>query len=173
MTELTNHPVPVGGQGWDHSLTQLSLSPVALDSNMLSLRSIFSNDLPASSANPPSSHSASNLFSLGGCGPVPTSSLGLTSMSLLESVPPPPIGEPANTFPGMFSMPPPGMPPPSSADSQDPQPALNTKLAGQEQLIKKLAGMLPGTEEELIKSCIIELRAKHGKLSGENNGRKL
>ena len=26
--------------------------------------------------------------------------------------------------------------------------------------------MLPGTDEELIKSCITELRAKHGKLSG-------
>ena len=34
--------------------------------------------------------------------------------------------------------------------------------------MRKLAGMLPGTDEELIKSCITELRAKHGKLSGNS-----
>jgi len=155
---------PGGAHGWDHSLSQLSLStglaPLALDSNMLGLRSIFSNDLPAASINPSSSsHSASNLFPLhgGGGGVGPTSSLGLTSMSLLESVPPPTLGEPPNNFPPLFSRPPPGIPPPVSGDS---------KSARQEQLIKKLSGMLPGTDEDLIKSCITELRAKHGKLSG-------
>ena len=92
-------------------------------------------------------------------------------MSLLESVPPPPLVEPGKTFPPMFSMPPPGpppgLPPPVSVDTES-QPNLNqAKLARQEQLVKKLSGMLVGTDEELIKSCIAELRAKHGKLSGE------
>merc|ERR1719213_826176 len=95
--------------GWDHSLTQLALpTPLALDSNMLGLRSIFNNDLPPppppTSTNPPSSNSASNLFPLSPHQP-PTSSLGLTSMSLLESVPPPPLGEAGKTFPPLFSMP--------------------------------------------------------------------
>ena len=97
-------------------------------------------------------------------------------MSLLESVPPPPLGEPGKSFPPLFSMPPPGpppglpgLPPPVSADSES-QPNLNqAKLARQEQLVKKLSGMLMGTDEELIKSCIAELRAKHGKLSGESS----
>ena len=94
-------------------------------------------------------------------------------MSLLESVPPPPLGESANTFPPLFSLPPPGPPPglppghPPAADTAEPQqPQNNAKSARQEQLVRKLAGMLPGTDEELIKSCITELRAKHGKLSG-------
>ena len=95
-------------------------------------------------------------------------------MSLLESVPPPPLGDPGKTFPPLFSMPPPGpppgLPPPVSAEPESQQPNLNqAKLARQEQLVKKLSGMLMGTDEELIKSCIAELRAKHGKLSGENN----
>ena len=92
-------------------------------------------------------------------------------MSLLESVPPPPLCEPGKTFPPLFSLPPPGpppgppgLPPPDS----ETQPGLNqAKMARQEQLVKKLSGMLVGTDEELIKSCIAELRAKHGKLSGE------
>lgn len=160
--------------GWDHSLTQLAMpTPLALDSNMLGLRSIFSNDLPPApptSSNPPSSNSASNLFPLSHHQPQ-TSSLGLTSMSLLESVPPPPLGDPGKTFPPLFSMPPPGpppgLPPPVSAEPESQQPNLNqAKLARQEQLVKKLSGMLMGTDEELIKSCIAELRAKHGKLSG-------
>ena len=96
-------------------------------------------------------------------------------MSLLESVPPPPLGEAGKTFPPLFSMPPPGpppgLPPPVSGVSGEPEtghPNLNqAKLARQEQLVKKLSGMLMGTDEELIKSCIAELRAKHGKLSGE------
>ena len=88
-------------------------------------------------------------------------------MSLLESVPPPPLGGP------LFSMPPPGpppgLPPPVSGEAES-QPNLNqAKLARQEQLVKKLSGMLMGTDEELIKSCIAELRAKHGKLSGESS----
>ena len=95
-------------------------------------------------------------------------------MSLLESVPPPPLGDPGKAFPPLFSMPPPGpppgLPPPVSAEPESQQPNLNqAKLARQEQLVKKLSGMLMGTDEELIKSCIAELRAKHGKLSGENN----
>jgi len=170
-----------GAHGWDHSLTGLALSnplaPLALDSNMLGLRSIFSSDLPASS-NPPTSSQASNLFPLGTSGgpggPVSSSSLGLTSMSLLESVPPPPLGEPANSFPPLFSLPPPGPPPglppgppPPSGETNEPQQLpTNAKSARQEQLVRKLSGMLPGTEEDLIKSCITELRAKHGKLSG-------
>ena len=99
-------------------------------------------------------------------------------MSLLESVPPPPLCEPGKTVPPPFSLPPPGpppgppgLPPPDS----ETQPGLNqAKMARQEQLVKKLSGMLVGTDEELIKSCIAELRAKHGKLSGEGGrGREL
>jgi len=40
------------------------------------------------------------------------------------------------------------------------------KMARQEQLVKKLVGMLPGAEEDTIKSCIAALRVRHGKLSG-------
>ena len=89
-------------------------------------------------------------------------------MSLLESVPPPPLGEPGKTFPPLFSMPPPGPPPGLGPPDTEAAPGLNqAKLARQEQLVKKLSGMLMGSDEELIKSCIAELRAKHGKLSGE------
>ena len=74
-----------GAHGWDHSLTQLAMpsplaTPLALDSNMLGLRSIFSNDLPPppTSSNPPSSNS-SNLFPLTSHHhQPPTSSLGKT-----------------------------------------------------------------------------------------------
>merc|ERR1719266_3198464 len=64
-------------------------------------------------------------------------------------------------------MPPPGPPPGLGPPDTEAQPGLNqAKLARQEQLVKKLSGMLMGSDEELIKSCIAELRAKHGKLSG-------
>ena len=76
-----------------------------------------------------------------------------------QDVPSPVQSAPPGPPPG-----PPGLPPPDS----ETQPGLNqAKMARQEQLVKKLSGMLVGTDEELIKSCIAELRAKHGKLSGE------
>jgi hypothetical protein len=40
------------------------------------------------------------------------------------------------------------------------------KLARQEQLIKKLVAMIPGTDEATIRKCIEALRERHGKLSG-------
>ena len=55
---------------------------------------------------------------------------------------------------------------PNTSGGQTPAPVPGGKSARQEQLVKKLSGMLPGTEEETIKHCISELRARHGKLSG-------
>lgn len=113
-----------------------------------------------------------------------------------HSVPPPPIGEPVPSYPPLFSLPPPNtvpapvsaqapvspvqsinknggsnVPPPNTSPNnsggQTPVPVAGGKSARQEQLIKKLSGMLPGAEEETIKHCISELRARHGKLSGD------
>jgi len=55
---------------------------------------------------------------------------------------------------------------PNTSGGQTPAPVPGGKSARQEQLIKKLSGMLPGAEENTIKHCISELRARHGKLSG-------
>ena len=65
---------------------------------------------------------------------------------------------PPTSFPSMFSQ-----PPPSTAPSMPTNPG---KTARQEQLIKKLVGMLPGSDEDTIKNCITALRVRHGKLSG-------
>ena len=56
---------------------------------------------------------------------------------------------------------------PNTSGGQTPAPVPGGKSARQEQLIKKLSGMLPGAEENTIKHCISELRARHGKLSGK------
>jgi len=103
-----------------------------------------------------------------------TNSLGLNTMALLDSGPnrkPSPVEHPPPTsFPSMFSQPPPtsipppptpSVPPPNTGSSSNPG-----KTARQEQLIKKLVAMLPGSDEETIKNCITALRVRHGKLSG-------
>ena len=67
------------------------------------------------------------------------------------------------SFPSMFSQPPPTTVP----TMPQTLPTTNhSKTARQEQLIKKLVGMLPGSDEETIKNCITALRHRHGKLSG-------
>ena len=103
-------------------------------------------------------------------------------MPLLEdhTVPPPGIssapGAPA-LYPPLFSMPPPGAVTSSAAAAASLSPVTVPGGGGggvkqgpasgrQEQLVRKLAGMLPGADEETIKNCISELRARHGKLSG-------
>lgn len=75
------------------------------------------------------------------------------------SQPPPGLG------PAPRSLSPPSGPvtPPSTSVSP---PVLTGKAARQELLVKKLAALLPGIQEEAIKGSIMELRAKHGKLSG-------
>ena len=86
--------------------------------------------------------------------------LGLSTFSLPVSDP---IGQPKispnqalppSSFPTMFSQPPPVA------------PSNPGKTARQEQLVKKLVGLLPGTDEDTIKTCIAALRSRHGKLSG-------
>ena len=103
-------------------------------------------------------------------------------MPLLEdhTVPPPGISsapsDPA-LYPPLFSMPPPGAVTSSAAAAASLSPVTVPGGGGggvkqgaasgrQEQLVRKLAGMLPGADEETIKNCISELRARHGKLSG-------
>merc|ERR550519_9174 len=60
----------------------------------------------------------------------------------------------------------------TTSEHQQPQPAssnttaANTKIARQEQLVKKLVLTLPGSTEEHIRQYIQVLRVKHGKLSG-------
>merc|ERR1711913_13536 len=44
--------------------------------------------------------------------------------------------------------------------------AANTKIARQEQLVRKLVLTLPGSTDEQIRQYIQVLRVKHGKLSG-------
>ena len=107
---------------------------------------------------------------------------GLPAMPLLEdhTVPPPGISsapsDPA-LYPPLFSMPPPGAVTSSAAAAASLSPVTVPGGGGggvkqgaasgrQEQLVRKLAGMLPGADEETIKNCISELRARHGKLSG-------
>ena len=94
--------------------------------------------------------------------------------------PPSSIGDPISSFPpAMFSVPPPSTPslsPPMSSvqvpmTSAAETPAVSSsqaagKAARQEQLIRKLSEMLPGADDDTIKRCINELRARHGKLSG-------
>ena len=103
-------------------------------------------------------------------------------MPLLEdhTVPPPGISsapsDPA-LYPPLFSMPPPGAVTSSAAAAASLSPVTVPGGGGggvkqgaasgrQKQLVRKLAGMLPGADEETIKNCISELRARHGKLSG-------
>ena len=107
-------------------------------------------------------------------------------MPLLEdhTVPPPGISsapsDPA-LYPPLFSMPPPGAVTSSAAAAASLSPVTVPGGGGgvkqgpasgrQEQLVRKLAGMLPGADEETIKNCISELRARHGKLSGTGQTR--
>jgi len=119
-------------------------------------------------------------------------SLGLSAMSVQDQgvlpMKPSPVEHLAPTsFPSMFSQPPPttaptmatNMPPnmpPTMPTTMPPTmpttmpttmpPTNHSKTARQEQLIKKLVGMLPGSDEETIKNCITALRHRHGKLSG-------
>jgi len=171
---------PSHGRGWDHSMTPLPLtSQLNMDSDLLGLRSMLSGD-PGGVSTSSSSTSHSNSFlssasssqMFGGLigqefkpGQISksasSSSLGLTTMTMPDSGPPrkPSPVNPPTSFPSMFSQPPPSTAPPAA-------PTNPGKTARQEQLIKKLVGMLPGSDEETIKNCITALRVRHGKLSG-------
>lgn len=173
-----------GSHGWDQPLSGAAMP--GLDSDMLGLRSIFSADLstaPAQGAGkmpplPATGEAGSWLGLAQGHNTQHGSSFGLPAMPLLEdhTVPPPGISsapsDPA-LYPPLFSMPPPGAVT-SSAAAASLSPVTVPGGGGkqgpasgrQEQLVRKLAGMLPGADEETIKNCISELRARHGKLSG-------
>jgi len=181
--------------GWDHSLKPMSTPQTSsLDTDMLGIRSIFNNESSNSFQNtsshsiqspPPISSFSNSLF--GGLIPQyqPETSLGLTPMGILEAPPhgvkpPSSICDSVSGFPpAMFSVPPPSTPslsPPmpsasvSMSSASDTQAVTGSQAAGkaarQEQLIRKLSEMLPGADDETIKRCINELRARHGKLSG-------
>jgi len=182
--------------GWDHSLKPMSTPQTSsLDTDMLGIRSIFSNEINglqntsshSIQSPPPVSSFSNSLF--GGIIPQyqPETTVGLTPMGILEAPsqshgakPPSSIGDPISSFPpAMFSVPPPSTPslsPPMSSvqvpmTSAAETPAVSSsqaagKAARQEQLIRKLSEMLPGADDDTIKRCINELRARHGKLSG-------
>eukprot|EP00092_Neocalanus_flemingeri_P001532 GFUD01001634.1.p1 GENE.GFUD01001634.1~~GFUD01001634.1.p1 ORF type:complete len:652 (+),score=179.15 GFUD01001634.1:219-1958(+) len=182
------YTAPPHNRGWDHSVTPLPLhTPLNMDSDLLGLRSMLSGDPVGGSVNSLSTtttninHSNSFLSSVSSSSQMfggligtefkprqinksaSTNSLGLNTMTLLDSAPPrkpsPVEHLPPTSFPSMFSQPPPSTAPPASSTNPG-------KTARQEQLIKKLVGMLPGSEEETIKNCITALRVRHGKLSG-------
>ena len=190
---LFNHSGSNGG--WEHSFAPMS---VPVDKDMLGLRSIFANDLspsnPGTGSNNVKTQDSNPMFG-GVIGQnsnlsrqQSSSSLGLSSMAILQDspgvlpgMPPPNLAE--QSFGSVFNVPPPTTPtpplpgsnratPPSLAPGSGGSPVpgaatLGAKTGRQEQLVKKLSGMLPGAEEETIKHCISQLRTKHGKLSGE------
>merc|ERR1712025_114005 len=113
--------------------------------------------------------------------PSPAEHLAPTSFPSMFSQPPPTAAPsmPNNMpMPNNISMPsnmpmPTTMPMPTNIPTNMPpnipsniHPNNPSKTARQEQLIKKLVGMLPGSDEETIKNCIAALRHRHGKLSG-------
>jgi len=176
---------PPHGRAWDHSMTPLPLtSQLNMDSDPLGLRSMLSGDpggvvsgnqLTTTSTSHSNSFlsSASSSQMFGGLigaefkprqinKSASSNSLGLSSMGMHDPGPPrkpSPVDHlPPTSFPSMFSQ-----PPPSTAPSMPTNPG---KTARQEQLIKKLVGMLPGSDEDTIKNCITALRVRHGKLSG-------
>jgi len=186
---------PQHGRGWDHSMTPLPLtSQLNMDSDPLGLRSMLSGDSGGMvSGNPLStststahsnsflSSSSSQMFGgLIGAEFKPrqmnksssSNSLGLSAMAVHEQGVPPMKPSPVehlapNSFPSMFSQPPPTTAPTMPQTIPPAMPTTNhSKTARQEQLIKKLVGMLPGSNEETIKNCITALRHRHGKLSG-------
>lgn len=154
----TNAGFPTGtNSGFNHSISSgsefnLPISSSSGFNNLPISSSSGFNNLPVSSSSgfnnlPVSSSSGFNL-------PVSSSSGFQHHPSSSSGFPSEPSGG------GLFSQPPPAQPPapvPSSA---------GVKMARQEQLVKKLVGMLPGSDEETIKNCITALRVRHGKLSG-------
>jgi len=187
---FTNQPSS-HGRGWENSMSPTPLNAqLNMDNDLLGLRSMFSGDAAVGSSvgltpSTPSSgiqaksegyvnSIAPNQMFGGLIGPGPeskprpmsksasTSSLGFHTLPMPESMQfrkPSPVVEhpPPTSFPNMFSHPPP--PAPSLTSSSN-------KTARQEQLVKKLVAMLPGSDEETIKNCISALRVRHGKLSG-------
>ena len=171
--------------GWEHSLAPMS---VPVDKDMLGLRSIFSNDPAPGPIGPDVKTQDSNSMFCGIMGhsisrQQSSTSIGLSSMAILHDspgvMPPPTVADQSSAFSLMFSVPPPTTPtpplptsnratPPAAPGSGSPVPGTSqgAKPGRQEQLVKKLSGMLPGAEEETIKHCISQLRTKHGKLSG-------
>jgi len=160
------------GRAWEHSMNPLPLpTQSSMDSDLLGLRSMLSGDTGGSNPLAVSSSSSFSNQMFGGLigndfksnhmnKSASTSSLGLSTFSLPVSDP---IGQPKispsqtlppSSFPTMFSQPPPVT------------PSNPGKTARQEQLVKKLVGLLPGTDEDTIKTCIAALRSRHGKLSG-------
>jgi len=180
---LTNQPsdqntntVLRSSGGWEHSLTPMTL---ASESDPLGIRSIFTSDsgigqgtgihTPGTSGVDPWAVSAVNIhpslgtnkLSGGWLGEVGEGRSRQSPVSLMSqmSQPPPPLG----LAPRSLSPPSGPVTPPSTSVSP---PVLTGKAARQELLVKKLAALLPGIQEEAIKGSITELRAKHGKLSG-------
>jgi len=184
---------PQHGRGWDHSMTPLPLtSQLNMDSDPLGLRSMLSGDpggmvagnplsTSTSTAQPNSFLSSSSSQMFGGLigtefkprqmnKSASSNSLGLSVMGVQDQGQGPPPMKPSpvehlapTSFPSMFSQP----PPTTAPTMPQTMPTTNhSKTARQEQLIKKLVGMLPGSDEETIKNCITALRHRHGKLSG-------
>jgi len=178
---------PQHGRGWDHSMTPLPLTQLNMDSDPLGLRSMLSGDsggmVSGNSLSTNTSTSQSNSFlsssnqMFGGLigaefkprqinKSASSNSLGLSGIGVQD--PPGPVMKPSpvehlppTSFPSMFSQ-----PPPATTPTPTKAPANPTKTARQEQLIKKLVPMLPGSDEETIKHYITALRHRHGKLSG-------
>ena len=79
------------------------------------------------------------------------------SLMAQMSQPPPPLGQPASR----------SLSPPSIPSSP---PVMSGKAARFEQLVKTMMATMPGIPEETISRSIMELRARHGKLSGWTKG---
>jgi len=89
------------------------------------------------------------------------------------SISPPPSVPPTSSFQPAFSQqsqlfnqPPPATPAVTSSAPPAVTAAATTKIARQEQLVKKLVSTIPGSSENQIRQYIQVLRIKHGKLSG-------
>merc|ERR1712025_602820 len=119
-----------------------------------SFPSMFSQPPPTAAPSMPNNMPMPNNISMPSNMPMPTTMPMPTAMPMPTTMPnnmPMPTNIPTNMPPNI----------PSNIHPNNP-----SKTARQEQLIKKLVGMLPGSDEETIKNCIAALRHRHGKLSG-------